>query len=791
MGCCSKEKKHEVFVEKRKCTDLFCVVLFLAYALGMLFLAYLTVSAGNPYSLLYGSDYEGRICGTEEMENYPLTYYPQIAQDMLVAASEGKTNPLTIPLTGVCVEECPTIGDVVCTDAGELALQEYMDGTSTDDRLAARAACNDLSAWMSAPECRTISSECWIVPLRTNKMLYRCLWAKEQRSNVTIICESPPALEGLHFSEMTPEEQEQCVTATTITVTEQRSSAQPDPVADKIADLSESIGILIADIMNSISVVLVVGGAVVFFGALLWVVLLRCCVKPIIWGTIWIACLALIGATVMAFYLAGYIDSTEVLSAVSQLNSDTFDSNSTLVALGAGFEALPTAADTGADAGTWEIFAWIAAVVTFVFITIVIALRKKIKTAIAITREASRVVQRVPTMLVCPITTTATLLIVLAFFVIVGAFIYTAGDSVSPDAAIAAATTTINTVSASAGVDITVDASNGTYAVVGQAFEQSNIVGYMFAYHLFGCLWMAQIALGFSMVVVAGVVCQWYFTADKKKGMPRRPLITSLRRAIKHSGTIIFGAAVIAIVQFLRLILEYVDRKTKDLQESNMAIKVMLKVIKCCMWCFEKCIKFITRYAFIYTALKGKGFLSSAKGAAMLIIKQFAQIAVIGTISTVVIIVSKFMMVAIAGILAFLWLENDEAFGPGGEKELSGKAFPLFCTVILAYAVSSAVFSVYDLAISTILLCFCEDKEQNDGSAEKPYYMTNELMKITGVKNSEEGAAALEAKAAEERAKAGRSSKSDAAVAPSEEDAAAASSSGEASGGDGAESEIV
>jgi choline transporter-like protein 2/4/5 len=39
------------------------------------------------------------------------------------------------------------------------------------------------------------------------------------------------------------------------------------------------------------------------------------------------------------------------------------------------------------------------------------------------------------------------------------------------------------------------------------------------------------------------------------------------------------------------------------------------------------------------------------------------------------------------------------------------------------------------MAIDTLFLCFLQDSEINDGSKEKPFYMSKKLMKILGKKN--------------------------------------------------------
>jgi len=52
-----------------------------------------------------------------------------------------------------------------------------------------------------------------------------------------------------------------------------------------------------------------------------------------------------------------------------------------------------------------------------------------------------------------------------------------------------------------------------------------------------------------------------------------------------------------------------------------------------------------------------------------------------------------------------------------------------------AFVIASCFFSVYGMAVDTLFLCFLEDLERNDGSAEKPYYMSKELKEILGKKN--------------------------------------------------------
>lgn len=58
-----------------------------------------------------------------------------------------------------------------------------------------------------------------------------------------------------------------------------------------------------------------------------------------------------------------------------------------------------------------------------------------------------------------------------------------------------------------------------------------------------------------------------------------RPLLASFWRAVRyHMGSLAFGSLLIAIVQLLRIICEYVDAKTKGLQDKNRLVKILIKV---------------------------------------------------------------------------------------------------------------------------------------------------------------------------------------------------------------------
>ena len=121
-----------------------------------------------------------------------------------------------------------------------------------------------------------------------------------------------------------------------------------------------------------------------------------------------------------------------------------------------------------------------------------------------------------------------------------------------------------------------------------------------------------------------------------------------------------FGSATIALCQLVRIVLELVDGSTKkarpgvnerteaatahlrgpppfflflsvfsmQAQDANLILKLALKCAKCAMWCLQKCIEFISYYAYIFVALEGRGFCLAAKGTFELLRNNGAQVAV-------------------------------------------------------------------------------------------------------------------------------------------------------------------
>ncbi|EMP33209.1 Choline transporter-like protein 5 [Chelonia mydas] len=183
---------------------------------------------------------------------------------------------------------------------------------------------------------------------------------------------------------------------------------------------------------------------------------------------------------------------------------------------------------------------------------------------------------------------------------------------------------------------------------------------YIFIFQLsnaFVFLWLVNFAIALGQCTLAGAFASYYWAFRKPADIPPCPLFSSFGRAIRyHTGSLAFGSLILAIVQLIRIILEYLDHKLKGTQNS--CTRFLLCCLKCCFWCLEKFIKFINRNAYIMIAIYGKNFCTSAKEAFFLLMRNVVRVAVLDKVTDFLLFLGKLLVAGGVGVLAFFFFTH-------------------------------------------------------------------------------------------------------------------------------------
>jgi len=346
--------------------------------------------------------------------------------------------------------------------------------------------------------------------------------------------------------------------------------------------------------------------------------------------------------------------------------------------------------------------------ISVLLLLLTLLMYKRIRVAVACIKVASQAISSMPSILLFPIIPFLATLVVFIYWIVVFAYLYSCGELTEVWEAQGGNTTmpVMPTMPCAESPDCYFE------------YQWNNELRYMMLYHIFGLLWTNQFILGFGYTVVAGAIANFYWARGDSRNMPVFPVLGALKRTCRyHLGTIALGSFIVAIIQFVRLALEYLDRKTKELQEGNVLLKYAMCCVKYCMWYLEKVIKFINRNAYILVASKGTSYCASAQRAVTLIIGNVARLAAVNTVGDILIWLAKLGTALMCGVIAAFLTDLPQYTSQQEYPEtyLSSPYLVIAISVILAYFVANIFFHVYEMAVDTVLLSFCEDCERNDG----------------------------------------------------------------------------
>ncbi|KAF4670391.1 hypothetical protein FOL47_002068 [Perkinsus chesapeaki] len=724
-------------VKNRKCTDVLMYILFLAHlALFVVVLGVAIKGNGNPNRLIAGQDWQGNFCGIsgqvtdnattdatmglQDLSEYNYIYYAlnttPVFETIISAASGdsggGYDNSLVTDLTSkfndpttlfsgsggnsfiseitkyfvpVCVKQCP--------DEDTLVDREYfwegpIDGPTgpTDVATFWRTKIMTLSDSAKQPfTMKALSSEfCpydskYCVPLpgvEVGSVLKRYCVPRMQAIG--------SAVNGV-------------------------SSFVPDKFSKA---LGSGFGDVVGDIVTVYPAIIITTLCSIVIGVI-YLIFLRMFVGVIVWLSVILFFLILLGGGVFGLLYVNKCVGDSILDTAKDLSSNAD-------ALTAGLTGSSECANgfSIADEFQRDVVKYSSYVVlglAALYLLILLCLCKRIRLGIALNKVAAQFVYNNKLVLIIPVLQTIKCMGWWAVWLVAVCFTI----SNVPEAKIKTGTYTDYAVAAS--YEECVEPSqvyvygrytddNGLIQNLYACKEPRYNLDALFAYEFFSLLWVNAFVIAFGQMIIAGAVGVWYFTPNSEKGsLGTKPLRTGIKNAVVyHQGTLAFGSFILAIVQFIKWWLRYLAKQAK--LQHNKVMAIVFSILSYCVACFERCIKFLNKNAYIQTALLGTKFCTSAKNAFFLILRNAARIGVLGAIGNAVRLFGYlFIMAATAASGYFITLEMYDG-------EINSPIVPIAIYVVVGYVVGKLITNVFGLAVDSMLQCFVADEELNKSS---------------------------------------------------------------------------
>ncbi|KAL0045810.1 hypothetical protein WJX82_005374 [Trebouxia sp. C0006] len=742
--------------ENRRCRDVLFLLFFLGFWIGMVILAGFAWSKGNPKLLTHGVDQFGFVCGSKNTYNNATIDLTE-QKYLYYLDPFALLNTSNLPwAASICVSACPGVADLCdvsslpCRNNSQYRCPYYdltPDIGSPTSTLSAETAGSDDTSYFSnltsttdtcAPssvparyskyysqfvtgstasqrcgEYHQLTSQfpgagpCYAVWAQTYPWFYRCVPTLPTQLAVDLYKEA-----GSYVS---------------------KAETQLTSLSSSLNNNEQRLRRYISDINRGKWIIIASGLGAGLVLSLIWMLVLRLFCGVMVWVTIWMANLCFIACTIFSYAKAGDVSTTSKLGHYIAEE------------LPAGSAADPTAGDRK----VWAIIAYVMTALTVLLFLFTLVMLRRIKIAVATLKVATQAIAHMPTLLLFPLVPFVLEVALVFWWVFVAAYLYSSGSIVTVyrsssstatydplDIAVALNFTTRAAAGGSppppsvSAPTAAVSVSSSTAAEVEECAYDPNCrydlqwdknMEYAFIYHFFGLLWTNQFIVGFGYVTVALAIAHYYWTRGNREVMPRFPVLHAIRTTLRyHLGSIALGSFIIAVIQFIRAMLEYVDRQMKAANPGNVVMIYLMACIKCFMWYVQKVMQFINRNAYIVVAVKGTGYCTSAGRAIKLIVNNALRLVAVNIMVDVVVWMGKIAVTAACGLLAFGLSDLTYYTDPVGHADtyLSSPLMPVLISVLVGYTISNLFLQVYEYAVNTILLSFCEDCEEHDGNAQ-------------------------------------------------------------------------
>mmetsp|Transcript_7819 Transcript_7819/g.11555 ORF Transcript_7819/g.11555 Transcript_7819/m.11555 type:complete len:651 (-) Transcript_7819:381-2333(-) len=258
--------------------------------------------------------------------------------------------------------------------------------------------------------------------------------------------------------------------------------------------------------------------------------------------------------------------------------------------------------------------------------------------------------------------------------------------------------------------------------------------GYLLWFNLFLLFWTAEFIFAIGNITLAFCFCRWYFSVDKME-LEGISLGTAISTAIgKHFGTAAFGALIVSALQLLRFVLLRIQEKMNSTRTDTTITDVAFACCQCFIFVLERWLKFLSRNAYIYTALFGYSYCRGSREAYYLIHRHFYLMGISGIISDSALFMGKVFVVLGCAMITYIIL--DENF----DDDLYSALGATIGTGLVSFFVISIFIDVLGTAMDTVLICFLADQEMfgESGSEYVPIELRNFIETVEDLKKKED-----------------------------------------------------
>jgi hypothetical protein len=131
--------------------------------------------------------------------------------------------------------------------------------------------------------------------------------------------------------------------------------------------------------------------------------------------------------------------------------------------------------------------------------------------------------------------------------------------------------------------------------------------------------------------------------------------------------------------------------------------------MKCCLWCFEKFLKFLNRNVYIIIAIHGDSFCKAAAKAFDLILRNMVRVATLNWVGDFTLFLGRIFVAGGVTVFAVFFFTKVK-------PDVQCLIVPAVLVFLCGWLASAAFTGVFEMGIDAMFICYQEDEERNDGT---------------------------------------------------------------------------
>jgi hypothetical protein len=658
---------------------LFCLLAFIGAWLAIIIVASVGFTEGEPLRLFNGVDHMGRTCGTKgvdasgfefDFSTKNKIYYPELQKNLIFAFEQFPEeydprfggNSGNAPLYGICMSECPRVGDFVTPhDSTEKKSWKTFYNTSS---VLNRCIADDVDTVR-------FQAKCVFPP---------CILADGRKCNYEYTACSERAACKSEVEEQSPS----CETSIIEKVVQEQTSPIEDPLWAHMHFGFRETRLQIASAEFLAVPIYMCGGLFAFVISSFYLILLEMpCIKPsvVVHISILLLFVFMTGLTLFVADQAGMVDVHNSIDGISHAS-----------------EAL---AEEQID--YYHQLAWALIVIDFGLVISVVYYRAQINLAANLIEEAAIILKRQKHIFIFVLVPAVSVFCMMIWLFSTSAYIVTAGsfETIDWDQSM-----------------IPHGQNIATGHMVDNLYLQRAMV-----LNAIVLLWSTEFLVAVTMLVVSGAISAWYW-ADKNApdNNMRQHVWSSFCSTIRyHLGSCALGAAILPFLSAIKLVFSgFVSHIRSNINPDRSRHGPCDACLQAAVDAYDATLGSISSLGYARLALGTPryDFISSLADSHRLLRKVGERH---HTNLHLIPFEVDFLLSLMKGVI--VCLATFAVLGAAHEhpEDVDSPWVAVFVTAFFSFSIANIMLSTYMATIDSLLICTCTDLEQRAGYAAGDY----------------------------------------------------------------------